>query len=125
LHFEFQHKDFSDNDIEDFQDLVDEWFYQYVHLVGLLGITNYIHLLGAGRLYFYLKKWGNLYHSQQQGWEMKNSVIASFISRQTRRGAAGGKDGPAHTSRILPLLQGFRRSTAWATGDAYLCFLNK
>jgi hypothetical protein len=68
MQFAFQHEDFSDDDVEDFQDLVDEWFYQYVQLVGLPGITNYIHLLGAGYLYFYLKKWGNLYCYQQQGW---------------------------------------------------------
>jgi hypothetical protein len=68
MQFAFLHEDFLVNDIEDFQDLVDEWFYQYVQLVGLPGITNYIHLLGAGYLYFYLKKWGNLYCYQQQGW---------------------------------------------------------
>jgi hypothetical protein len=50
MQFAFLHEDFLVNDIEDFQDLVDEWFYQYVQLVGLPGITNYIHLLGAGHL---------------------------------------------------------------------------
>jgi hypothetical protein len=35
MQFALQHKDFSDDDIGDFQDLVDEWFYQYVQLVGL------------------------------------------------------------------------------------------
>ncbi len=79
----FQHEDFSNEDIEVFQDLVDEWYYLYIELLGLPGVTNYIHLLGAGHLYFYLKKWGNLYRYQQQGWEMKNGVIASFINRRT------------------------------------------
>jgi hypothetical protein len=87
-------------------------------IVCLPGITNYMHLLGAGHLYFYVKKWGNLYCYQQQGWEMKNSVIASFIMQRTRKGGSGGKYGPAHTSRIEPLMKWFRRSTAWATGDA-------
>jgi hypothetical protein len=123
IKFAFRHEDFSDDDVEEFQDLIDEWFYQYVHLVGLPGITNYMHLLGAGHLYFYVKKWGNLYHYQQQGWEMKNSVIASFIMRRTRKGGSGGKYGPAHTSRIEPLLKWFRRSSAWATGDAESFFM--
>jgi hypothetical protein len=118
----FRHEDFLEEEVEEFQDLVDDWFYHYVKLVGLPGITNYMHLLGAGHLYFYLKKWGNLYRYQQQGWEMKNSVIASFIFRRTRRGGAGGKHGPAHTSRVEPLLQWFRRSTAWSTGDAVRFF---
>jgi len=70
----FQHEEFGDEEIEAFQDLVDEWFYLYVELVGLQGVTNYIHLLGAGHLYFYLKVWGSLYRYQQQGWEMKNGI---------------------------------------------------
>ena len=49
----FQHKDFSDEEMEEFQDWVDEWFYLYMELVRLLGITNYMHLLGAGHLHYY------------------------------------------------------------------------
>jgi hypothetical protein len=49
----FQHKDFSDEEMEEFQDWVDEWFYLYMELVRLLGITTYMHLLGAGHLHYY------------------------------------------------------------------------
>jgi hypothetical protein len=49
---------------------------------------------------------------------MKNSVIASYIMHRTRKGGSGGKYGPAHTSRIEPLLKWLRRSTAWTAGDA-------
>ncbi len=63
----FQYDDFGDEYVEMFQDLVDEWFYLYVELLGLPGITNYIHLVGAGHLYYYLKCWGSLYCYQQQG----------------------------------------------------------
>jgi hypothetical protein len=79
MKFAFRHKDYSDDNVEDFQDLIDEWFYLYVQLTGLPGITNYMHLLGARYLYFYVKKWGNLYRYQQWGWGMKNNVIASLI----------------------------------------------
>ena len=90
-----------------------------VELVGIQGITNYMHLLGAGHLYHYLMRWRNLYRYQQQGWEKKNGVIASFVNRRTRRGGAGGKHGPSHTSRVLPVMKWFQqRNTAWATGDA-------
>ena len=94
----FQHEDFSDEDIESFQDAVDEWYYKYIELVGLPRITNYVHLLGAGHLYHFLKKWRNLYCYQQQGWEKKNGIIALFVNRRTRKGGAGGKHGPMHTS---------------------------
>jgi hypothetical protein len=114
----FQHDDFGDDEIEEFQDLIDEWYYLYVEMLGLPGVTNYMHLLGAGHLYHYIKKWGNLYRYQQQGWEMKNGNIAAFMNRRTRKGVAGGKCGPAHTSRIIPVMQWFQRTTAWVTGDA-------
>jgi hypothetical protein len=107
-----------------FKDAVDEWYYKYVSLVGLPGITNYVHLLGAGHLYHFLKKWRNLYRYQQQGWKKKNGIIALFVNRRTRKGGAGGKHGPTHTSRVMPVMQWFQRNTAWATGDAELFFTN-
>ncbi len=55
---------------------------------------------------------------------MKNGVIASFINRRTQRGGTGGKYGPAHTSRIIPVMEWFQCTTAWATGDASLFFTN-
>jgi hypothetical protein len=67
----FQHEDFSDKDIEEFQDVIDIWYSKYVELLGMEGVSNYAHLLGAGHLYHYLKKWGNLYRFQQQGWGKK------------------------------------------------------
>jgi hypothetical protein len=120
----FQHEDFGPDEVEEFQDLVDEWFFLYVELLGLPGVTNYMHLLGSGHLYHYLKTWGNLHRYQQQGWEMKNGVIASFINRRTRKGGAGGKYGPAHTSRVIPVMQWLQRTTAWLTGDAVTYFTN-
>jgi hypothetical protein len=77
-----------------------------------------MHLLGAGHVYYYLKKWGSLYRYQQQGREMKNGIIASFVHQRTRRGGAGGNYGPAHTSRIAPIMQWFQRGVGWTTGEA-------
>jgi len=89
-----------------------------------LGVSNYAHLLGAGHLYHYLKKWGNLYRFQQQGWEKKNGILASFCNRRTRKGGAGGKYGPSHTSRIIPVMEWFQRTTAWTFGDGEAFFLS-
>jgi len=44
-------EDFMDDEIKDVQDLIDEWFDLYVNLLGLEGITNYMHLIGAGHLF--------------------------------------------------------------------------
>lgn len=119
----FQHEDFTDEEVEVFQDYIDEWYYEYIELVGLPGITNYMHLLGAGHLYHYIKRWGNLYRYQQQGWEMKNGMISAFVHRRTRRGGAGGKYGDAHTSRIVPVMQWYQRTIGWITGEASNYFI--
>lgn len=114
LSIAFRYDDFSNEDIEEFQDIVDEWYYLYVELLSVEGVSNYAHLLGAGHLYPYLKKRGNLYRFQQQGWEKKNGFLASFCNRWTRRSGAGGKYGPAHTSRIIPVMQWFQRSSVFS-----------
>jgi hypothetical protein len=56
---------------------------------------------------------------------MKNGIIASFVNKRTRRGGAGGKYGPAHTSRIISLMEWFQRTIAWATGDMAIYFSNE
>ncbi len=38
LSIAFQHEDFADEDIEEFQDAVDAWYYQYIELLGLEGM---------------------------------------------------------------------------------------
>jgi hypothetical protein len=38
LSIAFQHEDFSDEDIEEFQDVIDIWYFQYVELLGLEGM---------------------------------------------------------------------------------------
>jgi hypothetical protein len=53
---------------------------------------------------------------------MNNGNIAAFMNRRTWKGGAGGKYGPAHTSRVMPAMEWFQRTTAWVTGDAILFF---
>ncbi len=81
LSIAFKHEDFSDEDTEEFQDVVDDWCYHYVELLGIEGVSNYAHLLGAGHLYPYLKKWGNVYRFQQQGWEKKMALQQTHTKR--------------------------------------------
>ncbi len=56
----FKHEDFSDEDIKEFQDVADDWYYYDIELLGIERVSNYTHLLGAGYLYLYLKKMGKL-----------------------------------------------------------------
>jgi hypothetical protein len=67
--------------INEFQCMAD-FFLKWVNLIGYDDITNYKHLLGAGHIYYYLNKWGNLHRFQNQGWEAYNAMITSFWHHQ-------------------------------------------
>jgi hypothetical protein len=55
-----QKSDFTDDDIDAFQASADSFFSKWLDLCGYDGITNYIHLLGAGHIRYFLSKWRNL-----------------------------------------------------------------
>jgi hypothetical protein len=80
------HRDLSDDEIEDFQDLIDDFFEIWVGIFGDEGITNYTHMLGAGHIYYFLKKYKCLYLYSQQGWEALNGKIQTFIHQSSKQG---------------------------------------
>jgi hypothetical protein len=49
-----QREDFSDDEINELEELGDEFFRIWLDLHGQAGVTNYIHLIGAGHLSYYL-----------------------------------------------------------------------
>jgi hypothetical protein len=55
-----QKTDFTDEEIEAFQLQADEFFCRWTALAGYDDVTNYIHVLGAGHIRYYLQKWRNL-----------------------------------------------------------------
>ena len=62
-------------EIEKCQDLIDLFFQDWMDLHGRDGMTNYIHLLGAGHISKYLYWQCNLYPHSQQGWEVFNKLL--------------------------------------------------
>jgi hypothetical protein len=62
-----QREDFSEEEIDEFGIQCDVFFELWVHLTGLEGMTNYIHMIGSGHVTFYLREWRNLYRYSQQG----------------------------------------------------------
>ena len=80
-------------------------------------MTNYIHMLGAGHIRYYLQKWGNLNRFQNQGWEAYNAMITAFWHHRTRKG--GGK---VNRSKIVPIAQWILRLMLWQTGEAQKYF---
>ena len=85
-----QREDFTDEDITAFQKTIDEFFQDWVELHGIAGVTNYIHMLGAGHISAYMVEWRNLYKHSQQGWESFNSLLKAFFFRRTSRGGGRG-----------------------------------
>ena len=91
-----QKSDFSDEDIDNFQNIADDFYRKWLDLVGYDGITNYIHMIGAGHLRYYLTKWRNLNRFQNQGWEGYNQHVASYWHHRTQKVGRG-------KGKILPI----------------------
>lgn len=99
--------DFSNDQIVEYQYHADLFFQAWVILWQKEGITNYIHMIGAGHIAEYLYKWKNLYRFSQQGWEAMNSLIKTFFFRRTSHG--GGVRGSSQKSRLILIGQWLQR----------------
>ncbi len=69
-------------------------------------------MLGAGHIRYFLRKWGNLYKLQNQGWEQYNARVAAFWHHRTTKG--GSK---TDRSKILPIARWLLRLMLWKTGE--------
>lgn len=52
-------------------------FFKWSNLVGYDGITNYVHMLGAAHMKYYLRKWHNL----KIDCKIKAGIVQQTISR--------------------------------------------
>jgi hypothetical protein len=76
-----RHSEPNDDDIEEFQSLIDDFYEKWIEIFGDEGITNYIHMLGSGHVMYFMKKYGCLYLYSQQGWESLMVSVVESISR--------------------------------------------
>jgi hypothetical protein len=75
-------EDFLDKEIDIFDDVCYKFYVGWLKIAnGRDGITNYIHMFGAGHLTYYLKHYHNLNWYSQQGWESMNSLLKTFFCR--------------------------------------------
>jgi hypothetical protein len=106
-------QDLSDEEISQFQLHMDKFFSDWIKVnKGDAGVTNYIHLLGAGHVSDYLFFHRNLYIHSQQGWESFNSMLKTFYFRATARG--GTRWGKK--SRLIPIPKWLQRRMMWMLG---------
>ena len=111
-------EEFSDGNIAAFQCKVDLFFQDWVKLLGIAGMTNYVHMLCSGHISDYLFRWRNLYAHSQQGWEAFNALLKTFYFRRTCRGGAGNK-GTSLKSKVLPVAKWLSRRIIWMCGVTY------
>ena len=109
-----QKEEFSDSQIDSFQLLCDAFFRKWVALHKADGVGNYVHMIGAGHLSYYLRRWRNLYRYSQQGWEALNSQIKTVYFRRTQRG--GHKGGGEFNSKVEPIAKWVQRNLFWKAG---------
>ncbi len=55
------HKELSDDEIEEFQSFIDNFFETWVETFGAQGMSNYLHLLGSGHIHYFLKEYTSAY----------------------------------------------------------------
>jgi hypothetical protein len=53
-----KHSKLHDEEIETFQSLIDDFFELWIRIFGSHGVTNYLHMLGAGHVHYFLKNIG-------------------------------------------------------------------
>jgi hypothetical protein len=110
-----QHQDFTDSDIESFQNDFDIFYQDWLKLHEKDGITNYIHLMSAGHMADYMYEWRNLYKHSQQGWESMNNLIKLFWFRLTGRCGATGR-GKGKKSKLRSVAKWMQRRMMWMGG---------
>jgi len=118
------HRAVTDDEMEEFQDLIDDFFEIWVELFGTDGMTNYLHLLGAGHVLYFLRKYNCLYVYSQQGWEALNSFCTAYILQNSSRGGYGSGQNKSK-SYIFPLIRYIMRDLLWKTNMADEFFLNR
>jgi len=117
------HRILTNDEIEHFQDKIDDFYETWIELFGEEGITNYIHLLGSGHMLYFLKEYGCLYIYSQQGWEDLNNRCQAYLLHNTSRGGYGSGEGKGK-SYTFPIVRFILRDLLWKTGDADIFFSN-
>jgi len=112
-----QPTEFTDEEIDEFRELIDNFYKKWIALVGREGITNYIHMLGSGHISHYLTVHRNLYKFSQQNWESLNEKMKVTYFRNTQRGGNYGKNTQENErSHLLSVLKVFQHELLWLSG---------
>ena len=112
--------DYSDAEISMFQEHIDAWFCDWVHVYGKEGCTNYTHMLSSSHIMQYMKEWRCLHRYSQQGWEALNALLKSYFFRRTNRG--GLAKNSTRKSKLLGIARWLQRRMMWYSGHGDALF---
>ena len=91
--------DFTDNDHMKLHKLTGTFMDHWVGLCQGKHMSNYIHIIGSGRLTYFAKRYGNLYQFSQQGWESLNKLIKHYYYINMNHGGSYGNGGKDENGR--------------------------
>ena len=110
-----QHDDLTDENLDDFHKLSQEFMAAWVDVSPNRSVTNYIHMFGAGHMTYYLRRYGNLYRFSQQGWEALNQKLKHFYFNNTNHGGSCGNE-MLRGDHVKPLMRMCQRFIMWRLG---------
>ena len=120
--------EYTDANIEEFQDKIDEFFIAYVERsgAGKEGVTNYIHMLASGHIKYFMQVHRYLYKFSQQGWESLNEKFKlTFFNHTQRGGNFGNNTSEVERSYLKSIFRAFQRELLWISGIGDDYFLSK
>jgi hypothetical protein len=120
--------EYTDDDINNFQTKIDDFFTAYVETsgAGKEGITNYLHMLGSSHISYYMKQHRNLYKFSQQGWESLNEKFKLIFFNHSQRGGNYGNNVSENDRNYLKtIFMAFQREILWMSGLAENYFMEK
>ena len=105
---------FTTERIDKYQQKADAFFFKWLTLNGVEGMTNYTHIIVC-HMRSFLLIYGNLYKYSQQGWEHHNKRLLGIYHQHTQKGGYGAKaDEKGH---IFPLFA--NKCCCWMWKTAY------
>ena len=114
--------DFTHTEVVELQKMIDDWYNTWINITGREGMTNYIHMLGAGHVTYYIIKHGSLYKYSNQSWERLNKRVKRMYLQKTQRGGHGKYVGKNDTvsyrcPHTVPIARWLQRIIMWNCGE--------
>ena len=116
-----KHTDYTQDEIIAFQEHIDAWFCDWVHVFGKEGCTNYAHKLSSSHVMRYMDEWRCLHRYSQKGWEARNALVKAYFFRRTNRGRL--TKNAAKKTKLLGIARWLQRRIMWYSGHGDSLFV--